>query len=149
VVQGVTVFEVVLAGFTAWALARSGLAGYGEGARASVAMVAAMGVCLVLLVFVLAVWQWRLGPAARLRILLVSFGSLVWCFCALGWHDIAVASSRMPKAEPQEWLTEQSLAAVVALAALVLGVAIVGVLVWRECLRLKLRGQESTMNCVQ
>jgi hypothetical protein len=145
----VTVFEVVLAGFTAWALLRSGLAGHGEGAKANVPVAAAIGVCLALLVFVLAVWQWRLGPAARLRILLVSFGSLVWCFCALAWHDVAVASSRMPKAQPQAWLREQSRAAGVALAALVLGVAIVAVLVLRESLGLKMRGQGSTMNCVQ
>jgi hypothetical protein len=144
-----TVFEVTLAGFTAWALARSGLAGYGEGAQANVPVVAAMGVCLVFLVFVLAVWQWRLGPAARLRILLAGFGSLVWCFCALGWHDIAVASSRMPEAEPRDWLRDQSLAAAVAFAALVSGVAIVAALVWRESRRLKMRGQEGTMNCVQ
>jgi hypothetical protein len=145
----VTAFEVILAGFTAWALARSGLAGYGVDAQANVPVVAAMGVCLALLVFVLAVWQWRLSPAARLRILLVSFGSLVWCFCALGWHDIAVASSRMPSAESRPWLREQSLAAAVALAALVSGVVIVTTLVWREGLRLKMRRREGTMNRVQ
>jgi len=148
-VWAVTLFELVLAAFTAWALLRSDLAGHGEGATVNVLAVTAIGACLVAFVFLLALWQWRVGPVTRLRILLVTFGSLVWCFCSLGWYDIAVASARMPRAAAREWLREQSLAAGVSMGVLPLGLAVVGIALWLERRALKARGQHGIMNCVQ
>jgi len=136
-VLAVTLFELALAAFTACALMRSSLAGYGGSGHRQPVVLVAFGSGLAGFVLVLTVVQWRVGPVARLRMLLVGFGSLVWCFCALAWHDIATAMACLPNEPIRAWGEEQNLAAGVSMAALLLGLAAVGVVLWLERRSLK------------
>lgn len=97
---------------------------------------------LGLLAFILAAWQWRLTARSRLRLLLVCFVSLVWCFSCLCWYDVTLAEKGLPlesgAPSPLTVHLTQTAAALLAMGALVGG--LIGVVI---VLSLDKRGEPS------
>lgn len=103
-----------------------------------------MGASLAFFAFLLVFWQWRLSPRGRWRLLLVLFVSLLWSFCGLCWHDASLATAARggpaPRAATQRIL-EESVAASVAIGALILGMAAALAVLVLERRRLNSHGQ--------
>jgi len=132
---------VALCGLVAALLVRSAVARHaatsaGLGAGGLLVLVGGLG-SLAFLVFVLAGWQWRLSARARQRILVAAYLCLFVAFCGLCWHDVGVATARLPGAGPAlRQLAERSAAVLTTLAALAVGLVAVVVVVGIERRRL-------------
>ena len=135
VAVGLTVAEVALALLLAWLLAPSGVprhASLSAQLKAADAFIlVATLACLGLLVFVLAVWQWRLRGRDRVRLLLTGYLSLMLSFFGLCWYDVSARSGELPGGpSPLKRVIEQTAAAGVTLGSLVVGMAFVVVFLW-------------------
>ncbi len=138
VVIALTVAEVAMALLVAWALVGSNvprhasLSAHMQAADAFI--LATLLACLGLMVFVLALWQWRLGGSDRVRILVAGHVSLLLAFCGLCWYDVTEATVRagggQPTLTPLRQVIEQTAASSLTLAALLAGLLAFLAVLW-------------------
>lgn len=139
-VVGLTAFEVALVLLLTWLFFRSDFAQHASRSASLTVgdwlVMAALGTCLALFVFVLVFWQWRLSGRGRLRVLAVCFVSLLWSFCGFCWYDITRAAQELGGGAEgpsvSQRIAERTAAVGVSVGALAVGLAAVVAVLWLE-----------------
>lgn len=135
---GTSAVQVALALLVGWLVCRSGIARFASSSAdlgaGDVLILASALACLAVLVYVLAVAQWRLRGRDRVRLLLTGYLTLMMSFSGLCWFDVSIRSTELAaKSDGMSALgrvIERTAAASLALGSLFVGLTFVAVFLW-------------------